>query len=297
MRGGKPRLEERVAAAGGLAPAEQKVARFFVKRREEIAFLSAPQIADLLDVSHTTVTRTARALGYSGLPDLKEELRDELQVRAAAPGRRLARSLDDLAEEDSSAIPDHLLELHVELLNDARNVLDRRAFQRTVDLLGDAGRVVLVATPRYRGLADYFLQGLLRVGIRGLWLGGFAEEVSTNLLELGPEDVLLALAYEYDPPVIAISLEHARSERIPCVLVTDALALALKGRYTVALTARRGDPASYPTAAVPLAILEALLFGLANRDRSQTLDAMDKRDRLLAKFDKPNQGRGGGGGI
>jgi DNA-binding MurR/RpiR family transcriptional regulator len=68
------------------------------------------------------------------------------------------------------------------------------------------------------------------------------------------------------------------------VLITDTLALALKRRYTVALSAPRGEVDKQPTATVPLAILEALQLGISTYDRSRSLAAMATRDELRQRL-------------
>src|SRR5438876_6548993 len=85
-------LDERVAAArGALSAAEERVVDFIARHREEVAFLSAAEIARELATSDATVIRAAQSLGYSGLPELKSELQNALRSRAT-PALRLGRS-------------------------------------------------------------------------------------------------------------------------------------------------------------------------------------------------------------
>src|SRR5205814_1793212 len=108
MTPGQAGLDERIAAARpDLSPAEDRVASFFAQHREEVVFLSAAEIAARLDMSDATVIRAAQSLGYSGLPDLKTELRDALRTRAT-PTLRLGRSLEELGE-DPAAVLEHVL--------------------------------------------------------------------------------------------------------------------------------------------------------------------------------------------
>jgi DNA-binding MurR/RpiR family transcriptional regulator len=117
----------------------------------------------------------------------------------------------------------------------------------------------------------------------GVHHGQLVEE----LLDIGPSDAFVVLAYHQHYPTIPtldLVLDRAREQRSPSVLVTDTLALALKGRYTVALSASRGEVDEHPTATVPLAILEALQIGISAHDRSRTLSAMAKRDELRKRL-------------
>src|SRR5262249_26478400 len=107
------RLDERLAARGQhLSPAERRAATFFAAHREEVAFLSAAEIAGKLETSDATVVRTAQSLGYTGLPELKRELVAALRVRAT-PASRLGAALEDLGSTLEEAL-DHVLTLQID---------------------------------------------------------------------------------------------------------------------------------------------------------------------------------------
>src|SRR5262249_34322224 len=89
-------LEERVAARiEGLSPTELRVSAFMREHPEEVTFLSVTELADRLETSDATVIRTAQALGYAGIPDLRRELIEQLRLKIT-PAVRLAKSLQGL---------------------------------------------------------------------------------------------------------------------------------------------------------------------------------------------------------
>ncbi len=81
-------------------------------------------------------------------------------------------------------------------------------------------------------------------------------------------------------------LDIARDAGAPSILVTDTLALAMKGRYTVALSARRGSILEYPTVVVIVAVLEALLIGLSAADRTHVLAATERVSAVRRRLDE-----------
>jgi len=86
-------LADRVAARlAELSPTERRVASFLAEHPEEVAFISAAEIAAQVGTSDATVVRTVQSLGYAGLPELKRELVNALKTRAT-PALRLGRSL------------------------------------------------------------------------------------------------------------------------------------------------------------------------------------------------------------
>ena len=65
-------------AYAGMSAGQQKVLEFFLSRRLEAVYLSAARIAEMVDVSHSTVVRTAQALGFDGFPEFQTALQEQL---------------------------------------------------------------------------------------------------------------------------------------------------------------------------------------------------------------------------
>ncbi len=279
VREGSHSLDERASEAQErLSPAQVRVVEFLQRRRDDVAFLSTADIAAQLGVSDATVIRTTQSLGYAGLAELKAQLRVRLRERMA-PAQRYARSIQFLTD-DSAGILDHLVADQIDILGEARRTLRAEDFRQAVALIAGAERVVCFGGGPQVSLADYVVLTLRRFGRHGLALGGWGVTLADSLMELGPGDVLLLIAYERTTPDIETVLNVARRRKVAVVLVTDTLALTLKGRYSVALVARRGSPEAATTITVPLVVVEALLLGVAARDRERTLGALEEARQL-----------------
>lgn len=66
-----------------LTPTQRRIAHSLVQHAASAAYLSAAEVADLAGVSQPSVTRFAMALGYSGYPALRRELRALVDVSPA----------------------------------------------------------------------------------------------------------------------------------------------------------------------------------------------------------------------
>ena len=279
-----PTLDERIAAARDLSPAEEKVASFFAQHREEVVFLSAMEIASRLDTSDASVIRAAQSLGYSGLPDVKAELRDALRTRAT-PTLRLGRSLEDLGD-DPTGVLEHVLATEMELLTAARATLRAQDFGRALDLLAQAQRVVIQGLGPNVALAEYFAARLRRMRRPAVAVGARGQALADALLDLHEGDAVIVVAYDRSNPESEITLEHAQRRGLPSLLITDTLGLALAGKFTVALSARRAGGGMFHLSAITVVVLDALLFGLAGRDRAAALDAAEELQEIRARIDE-----------
>src|SRR5260370_1124243 len=106
---------DRVAATvHRLSAADQAVVQFFQANREEVLLASAATLAAKIGTSDATVIRAAKALGYSGLDDLRRELADELRT-SLSPAARLTRTLEAVKSNVGSALG-VMIDIHVHAL-------------------------------------------------------------------------------------------------------------------------------------------------------------------------------------
>jgi DNA-binding MurR/RpiR family transcriptional regulator len=276
-------LDERLAAGvEKLSPSELRVARYYADHRDEAAFMSAAEVAELVGVSDATVIRAAQALGYQGLPELKDELRDAIRARAT-PAMRYGRTLDVLGQGDQ-ALLDRVLGAQIEALAEARRSLRPADVARAVEVLDAAERILVAGFGPLAAAADYFVLTLRRIGRAALTLTGRGAAFVDTLVEMRAGDVLVVVAYERSSAEVELALDRAADRDVPCVLVTDHLALALSGRHIVAVTSPRGPTDIVPSVAVPVVIIEALILGIFGRDRPRASAALDDLNQLRGRF-------------
>jgi DNA-binding MurR/RpiR family transcriptional regulator len=266
-------LEERLAAQGrDLSPSERRVATYFAAHQEEAAFLSAAEMA---------VVRTAQSLGDSGLPELKRELIDALRSRAT-PASRLGTTLEDLGASPNDVL-EHVLTHQIALLEEARRTLRREDFFRAVELLGAARRVVVYGTGPLEGIASYGVLRLARFRRQAAAITHTGRRLADDLLGVDPGDAVLLMTYGEVDPEVELLLEHAASVGAPVLLLTDTLGAAYSGRVAVTLSTRRARTGQWSSVATTLVLLDALLFGLAARDRPRTLEALETLKELRSR--------------
>jgi DNA-binding MurR/RpiR family transcriptional regulator len=272
-------LDERVAALGDeLSPKERAVAEFFGRHREEAAFLSAAEIAQQLGTSDATVVRAVKALGYAGIPELKRELIDALRARAT-PASRLGPTLEDVGADPLG----HAIELELALLEDART-LDRGDFDRAVDVLAGAERVLAYGLGPKGPLADYVALRLERFGRPARSLAASGLLLADRLLGARAGDALLLLAFERLDPDSDVALGRANELSLPVVLLTDTLGPKLADRVEVALPVLRGRSGPLSGSAATMAVLDALLLAVAARDRPRSLAALAELNELRKRL-------------
>ncbi len=258
-------LQESVAqrvtrSVGVLSPAQRRVADYLVGSGRSAMVESASAIAGELGLSDATVVRTAQALGYSGLPELRRAL--AAQVEDVTLAERLHRSL---ARADDDPVINAVDSLVASLDALVRQATGPR-FDHAVEILDRADRLVWSGIGPSAPLADYASVLSRRLGRPSVALTRSGPSAADDLLELVPDSAVVVLTYGRLHRHADALLRRAAELEIPVVLITDVLEGELGDRVTETLVCRRGVPGLFASHAPTMVLLEALLMGLARED-------------------------------
>ncbi|MBI1218951.1 MAG: SIS domain-containing protein [Rhodobacteraceae bacterium] len=297
--GQRPGFAARITAAlDRLTPAEARMAQFFLSQRSTVLLGSAAQIGQAAGASDATVVRTARTLGYESLAALREDILADL-TGAPSPGRLLTRTLDETGG-DPARVLNHVAELQESAVAALRDPAMAAAFGRALDLLA-AGTVRHVFGIGPSGaLASYAALQMNRVGLRSQAVTASGVGLADPLMAFAPGDVVLMLAYAPLYREVSQTLERAEAVGAPVVLISDSLGPLVADSVAEVLPMPRGRAEHLATHSGTMALIEALILGLAARDRDEAVDALDRLSTLRSQIDrdwlkrgtrKPREGR------
>jgi DNA-binding MurR/RpiR family transcriptional regulator len=264
--------------AGQLSPAESNVIDFLLSAPPEVVLWSAARLAAELGVSDATVVRTAQALGYAGLA----ELREALARRPAEPTLtdRLRTTLAD-AEGD-----EHFLGVCVDHQVDALDTMRRNVsadrFDEAVEHMVAGQRVVWCGIGPSAHLAEYAALLCRRIGHPSTAITRTGSEFADELLSVSEDDVVVVLAYGRVHRHVRVLLDRAAALATQVVLVTDVLGRTLGPRVDVVLPCGRGAPGLFASHGTTMVLIESLVLGLARRDPDAAQASLDQLNDLRA---------------
>lgn len=274
---------ERIAdSAAGLSPAARRVARYFLDNREEVLVASAAALAAKTETSDATVVRTAKALGFSGLDELRRALADEIRT-ALSPADRLTRTLGEVGDSLSAALT-LTLDIHMHALDALRRSISDDMFERAVDGMTHARRIVAFGLGPSSAIAGYLASQLNRFGFEALTLSNTGLLFADDLQRLREGDLVIMLAYGRVYAELAALLDEIDRRKLRSFLVTDTLAAALRRRVELVLPVARGRADMLSMHTATLGFLEAVLVGIAARRPGQTLAALRELNDARAKL-------------
>jgi DNA-binding MurR/RpiR family transcriptional regulator len=279
LDGLRNRLEQQLYS---LSKSQQIIANYLLTSYDEAAFFSAADLAQRLNVSEATVVRFAKAIGYSGFPELKRCLQD-LYRDQVTPATRLQHKLVELASHQGHVLA-KVIDMEVQYLTEAAHTVSLAEFDRAVEIILNGKRVFVRGGGPSAILADLLELRLRRFGIFALSLTDSARDLIEKLQLLQPDDAVIATGFHHISAELAAVVEHAHSLGCPTILITDTLGAAFQGKADVVLAARRGPVSTFHSLTVPMAIVNALILAVAMARPTQSVTALDRMQQMRATY-------------
>jgi DNA-binding MurR/RpiR family transcriptional regulator len=268
-----------------LTKSEKRIADYMRQNQDEVAFLSAAEIAEQLDLSEATMVRFARTLGFESYPAMRVVLQTKFRA-LVTHSTRLRSRLDDLRE--AGDIFERLVASEIAFLTESLQTLDRKALDAAVELLRTHQRVFVFGLGPSISLVDLLEIRLTRSSRHVISLRTSGRELLEPLLMMNKDDLLIAIGFFNMTPSLQIVLEQANQHKTPVIFVTDTLGDLLGKKATVTLSARRGPVSSFHSLTIPMTIINALLLALSSVDQEKVMNNLDKLDQLRDRYKKMN---------
>jgi DNA-binding MurR/RpiR family transcriptional regulator len=278
-----PAFDERVTACWErISRAERSVARFFQAHPDEVLVASAAALAAQAGTSDATVIRTAKALGFAGMAELRRALAGELR-QGLSPADRLARTLSETGDDLGRAF-EVTLALHRSALEGLRRDVTPELFRAAVRAIVAARRRWIFGLGPSSAMADYFSIQLGRFGLEAQSLTQTGLLLADGLQKLGADDLLIVFAYSRVYRELAVLLDQADRRGARTMLVSDTLGARLGERVGMVLPVARGRADLFSMHTATLGLIEALLVGIASERPAATIASLDALNALRTEL-------------
>ncbi len=231
-------LRERIEAhLQQFTRAERLVAEHFLKvPPADLAFLSAEDLAQATGTSDATVIRTARRLGFSGLPELKRQVTRSIAINTPVE-KRLERKFTALPAEARIA-GEAIFAAAREIVDSTEETTDYAAIDSAAGLLREARDIWCLGMGMSEPPARHLCTALLRTGLRTRISTASGFTLANDMVGLGPNDCVVIFQAAQRRKDIEALVEHANAVGAGTILISGAqLNTFFTGKVSVALRA------------------------------------------------------------
>ena len=270
-------LQARLGAAfPRLSEKQQRLARYVLDEEWQVAFSSAAEVGARAGVNAATVVRFAQALGYQGFSELQEAVRARLP-RFVTAAERIREQL--AGPNGPENILGRSFALQIRNLERTAELVTPEAFERAVDRIVTARRVVVTGAGLGGSVAGYLEHGLRSVGIDARDASQAGLGLALELAGCGRRDLLVVVGFLRYVRDTVEGLNQAVRLGIPTLTMTDNYQSPLARQAGLALiVAAEGVQSTSAVAA--LALADALVAGVVLRRPQESLRAVERRDAL-----------------
>jgi DNA-binding MurR/RpiR family transcriptional regulator len=274
------------AAFDSLGRGQQKVAEFVLTRGLEACYLPASRIAELADVSHSTVVRLAQTLGLNGFPEL-QALLQERYLRDLNSTERLELGSSQLVavrhEGEEEALVDSLLQADIAQLETMRRGFSTADFLQAVELLDSARRIYVIGLRASAPQALTLIGGLrhIRPGCHLLQPG--LGDLVDQLVDVTAEDLLVSMSYARYAKETVRCTEYAAGQGAATLALTDSKLSPAARIADVALVVPT-HLAYFVVSVASISLIGALLSALALRRRDGGQARLECLEGLFEAF-------------
>lgn len=273
-----PRLLQQILAAHPrLSKGQRRVADYLYHNYGETVFLTAAEIAERVNLSTSTVTRLATALGYHGFPELQDAFRDLVRTERSTVSR-LERAMG--ARANGRDVVAQVFASDLENLRRTHQEIDRASLNRAAAAILAARQIFVLGLRSAHALAVLLHFGLeLTMGRSRLLVPGIGD-LPEQASGLGKGDVLVAISVaRYTRQTYEILLQAKRRGACTLVVTDRATApLALQGDIT--LVGRTHLHSVVESYVAPLSLVNALITLIASRHRRRSMRRLAEFERL-----------------
>jgi DNA-binding MurR/RpiR family transcriptional regulator len=262
-----------------LGPKSERVARLLATQPEFTSYASAGAVAGRAGVDAATVVRTARALGFSGWPELRLELRSRYLASLRATevlGQHAAPASDPIL---------HALRSDIDNLALATRTLDVASVRASAAAIAAARRTLVLASGSFSGPAYQLAHGagFMGMDVRFAVRGGTT--LVNELTRLGPEDCLVSINFWRLPREVRDATDIAHDAGVTTCVLTDLHNSALTEAADHVITVPSEGTSHFPSLTAAMSVIHALLAEITRLRGDRARDAMRATEDLWARMD------------
>jgi DNA-binding MurR/RpiR family transcriptional regulator len=264
-------IEQRITEVrGALTPAERRVADAVLQRPERVAFGTVAELAAQAAAGGATVLRLAAKLGYDGFSDLQAAVQDEL-------AQRLRPAAERIRKPQRGDILGRVLERELGNVQRTLDAVDRPTYGRAIGALTARGRRIFVLSGEASSaLARHAVLelGMLRDGV--VLVDGNEVAVLRHLATAERGDACLAIDLRRYDRWVVDAATRLRDRGVRLVVLTDSALSPLAEMAEAAFSVRAESEGPFDSHVGTLALLNALVAGLADRLRRSATERLDR---------------------
>jgi DNA-binding MurR/RpiR family transcriptional regulator len=263
---------------GILTPTERRISSYILEQTHEIILISIQELAARLNTGPASIIRVVRKLGYNGISELKNELRNEIRS-GGSPVTEFKSSLK-FGVEPGLAEVRLIAENEIKNINDSLTLLNQDSFLQCADLVVKAKHIYSVGIGTSSHLAAITAFLFRRIGLNADAIAHTGLRLTESMIALGKGDVLIVFSLPpYSEPTLDAA-KLAKKQGVSIIGVTNRLLAPVAEHCDVVLVGKSESRIPANSLSALLMLLYGLTAVAAAKSRKRSSRALDETIKL-----------------
>ncbi len=267
---------------------QRQIANYIISHYDKAAYMTASKLGEATGVSESTVVRFAIELGFEGYPEFQRAMQAIIRNRLTS-FQRIEVTNHLIGDGD---VLDKILYADAEKIKQTAERIDRAAFDRAVDALISARNIYILGVRSSASLADFLGAGLLRVSDNvKLIRSTSGSEVFEQMLDIGEQDVLVAISFPRYSKRVVTAVEFAHKAGANVVSLTDSAHSPIAPLSNQLLLAQSDVAAFVDSLVAPLSIINALLVAISRKKQGELTERLRRLEHIWDEYEVYDKSR------
>ena len=249
-----------------LSPHLQRIAQLALDDPNTFALETVVKLAASAGVQPSTLIRFAKEFGYTGFSNMQKVFKLRLIEGAPVYRERIYQhrsQLEAAAEDNPLAILREFCDASALCLERLKETVTDERLAKALEMLSAAGQIYVIGQRRAFPVAAYFAYGLMRLEMRCHLLDNVGGMVPQQVATIGPDDLLVAVAFAEYTPVVVEVVHDAHIRGVPTLTITDVPSSPLAKHGSVYFTVDDADIHRFRPIAGSISLVQSLIIALS----------------------------------
>ena len=270
-----------------LTPQVRKAADYVLGKPATVGTISMRKLAGQAGVPPTTLPRLAKAFGYETYDSFRTVFQTHLREQVQGYGAQAGQLQDMPAAGEPASLLNEFQKACIANVQQVFSALNPSELETVTDALRNARKVYVVGMQASHTAAAYFHYiGAMACG-NWVLVDSRIGNVSETIVDIGPEDVLVAIAMPPSARETIVVAEFARDRGAKVVGITSSRMSPLAARSDHILLVAMQSPQffeSYVTTVLMLEILVGFIVATGSKEVIENITRVEACRRELGEY-------------
>ena len=264
---------------------QAQIADYIIKNKDTFWLLSMQELAKKAGVSHATVIRFCRSLGYKGFSDFSRNASDIMQVEISVANRFNISSSTPVREKTPGQTSMFMQVLHkeVESINALAHDVSSDEFSECVSMMLQADAIFILARMSSFPIALHFESTLSKACSKSYLIPEGELQAAAFLKRITERSLLFSIAYTRYATSTVTFTEMAHEKGCSVVALTNSLLSPLVQYSKLRFIVSTPMLSFADLFAAPYALVSALAIEYGVRAKQQTESSLREFDNIMVQ--------------